>query len=327
MASKWMKGKEELFNKFREEKKQEAEREPAGPRRADIVWKTPEKGTVDKAKTYIFRLLVDKNGNFYKSFFYHMFQNSKGKWTFVLCPKTHNFENYCPLCTATMELYRGNKEDKKSGYNYKRKRKHCSNVYIIKDPRDADAEDENEKTTGKVLIYEFPDKVESKINAEMNDDEYGNGMNIFDPGEDGVDFILKVASTKPIQEEGPNKGKQFPDYSDSKFSNKSYALGKDDEIKAILDSTHDLDAYLKSMERTDDELIEMVKEEMLWDMISKNHPNNNKSNVRQDIKSTEEMDSFPGQETTDQSEDEKQEDYNDDDLLKELEEFDDDVAF
>jgi hypothetical protein len=37
MASKWMKGKEELFNQFKEQKKQEAEQVSAGPRRSDIV--------------------------------------------------------------------------------------------------------------------------------------------------------------------------------------------------------------------------------------------------------------------------------------------------
>lgn len=234
--------------------------------------------------------------------------------------------NYCPFCEATMRLYRGNKEDKKAGYKYKRKQKHCGNAFIVKDPRDANAESEEEKNSGKVLIYEFPDKVESKIRSEMNDDEYGNGLNIFDPGDDGVDFILKVASTKPVQEEGPNKGKQFPDYGDSKFANKPYPIGSDKEIEKIVESTHDLDAYLKSMEKTEDELIQLVKDEMLWDLISNDKVKSD--NTRKDMNSMDEMpQSFTGtdgqsSDTESASEDTDQDstdEYSEEDLLKELE--------
>lgn len=322
--SKWLKGKENAFNKLKEEKKQEAESQTqsAGPRRSDIVWKTPEKGTVDKAKIYLMRLLPDKKDNFYKTFFYHMYETSDGKWIFIFCPKTYNFENYCPFCLATMKLYRGSKEDKRSAYNYKRKRKHCVNSFIVKDPRDAEAESEEEKNEKKVLIYEFPDKVESKIFQEMNDDEYGNGMNIFDPGEDGVDFILKVNSTKPVQDDGPNSGKTFPDYSNSKFAtNKPYALGSDKEIEKIMESTHDLDAYLKSMERTEEELIELAKEEMLGDVIDLN----NRNPVRQSMKK-EDIDELPFDDRKEDSfttdEKKQEEDVIDDDaLLKELEDL------
>jgi len=325
MASKWLEKKKEMFEKFKEDKKHEAEQTSAGPRRSEIVWKTPEKGTVEKPKNYLLRLIPDNNSNFYKTFLYHMFQDKNGKWNFVFCPKTWNFENYCPLCAATMKLYKGDKQDKKTAYNYKRKRKHCGNVYVVKDPRDTEAEDANDKNSGKVLIYEFPDAVESKIKSEMMDDEFGQGMNIFDPGEDGVDFILKVGATKPIQDQSsPLYGKSFPEYSDSKFSNKNYALGKDEQIQQIMDSTHDLDEYLKSMERKESELIEIVKDEMLWDIISSDYPKNNekKSNPGpQKAESVEEMDDAPFDNEDDQSQDNQSQDnddISDDDLLKEL---------
>lgn len=42
----------------------------------DILWPTPEKGTVDKPKIYQLRLLPDTNDNFYKSFYYHMYKSA-----------------------------------------------------------------------------------------------------------------------------------------------------------------------------------------------------------------------------------------------------------
>lgn len=326
MASKWMRDKEMIFNKFKEQKKQEQEKQTAGPRRSEIVWKTPDKGTVDKPKIYQGRLLVDLNDTFYHSYYYHMFQDKSGKWMFVFCPKSWDMNSYCPFCAATMRLYRGSAQDKKLGYKYKRKSKHCVNFYIVKDPRDAEAESDEEKNEGKVLIYEFPDKIESKIKQEMNDDEYGNGINIFDPGEDGVDFILKVGATKPIQEEGPNHGKVFPDYSDSKFAPKPTPLKKTDkEIEEIMGKRHDLTEYLKSMERSEEDILDLVKSEDLWDMIEQDYEKQTRSSF---AKSSEDMDSFPGseqkeQQSEDTKEEKKEESVNgseeESDLLAELE--------
>lgn len=332
MASKWLKGKEKLFNDFKEQKKQESENNAAGPRRKDIVWKTPEKGTQEKPKNYVGRFLPDKNGNFYKSFLYHMFKNAKGTWTFVLCPKTHGMDKYCPLCAATMKLYKGTKEDKSMAYNYKRKSKHCGNWFVVKDPRDADAGSEDEKVQGKDLVYEFPDKVEQKVKSEMTDEEYGQGMNIFDPGEDGVDFLLKVGATKPDQ-----NGNTYHDYSESKFTTKPYPLAKtDEEIQKIMDSTHDLDEYLKAMERSEEELIEIVKDEMLWELIQQDYANDPRFKDKPgptQAQSVEEMDE-PGfdanveseakpEPTTDQEESKSEDsddsgDIDDDALLEEL---------
>ena len=322
--SKWLKNKEKLFSQFKEQKKQENEKQSAGPRRSDIVWKTPDRGTQEKPKVYQLRLLPDKQGNFYKSYYYHMFKNNQNKWMFVLCPKTHGFDNYCPFCSATMKLYQGNKEDKRTAYNYKRKRKHCTNVFVVKDPRDAE-NSEDEQSGGKVFIYEFPDQVESKIKEEMLDEEYGNGIGIFDPGKDGVDFILKVGATKPIQEEGPNKGKSFHEYSDSKFSNKSAPIAStDDEIEQIMESAHDLDEYLGTMDRGQDELVEMVKDEMLWDLISSDFPK--QETTKRNPSKSEDMDEMPSdfgkeespEETKEEDSSESEEDISDDDLLKEL---------
>jgi len=257
-VSKWI--NKDLFNKFQEGKKNEIDTQPKGLRRSDLVWRTPEKGTPERAKVYEGRFLQDKNGNFYKKFYYHMFQSGES-WVFILCNKTFNFENFCPFCTSTSRLYTGSAADKKMAVNYKRKEKFVGNFYIVDDPRDADA-DEDYKVGGNVRLYEFPGKVEMKLKEEITDTKNGLGLYIFDPSDEGYNFILKVLSTKRDK-----NNKIWPDYSSSTFSRRSSALGDDNEIKAIMKSTIDIDEYLDDMKKTDEEFVEIIKAEMLWDLV------------------------------------------------------------
>ena len=110
--SKWI--DKDLFSKFKEKKKEEKDTTPSGGfiRRSEIVWKTPERGTISNPKMYEGRFLQDPNGEFYKKFFYHMYRIGEG-WFFCLCPKTYNMENFCPVCSATLKLYTGGASDKK----------------------------------------------------------------------------------------------------------------------------------------------------------------------------------------------------------------------
>ena len=125
--SKWI--SKDLFNDFQKEKKAEADKPNSyGMKRSDIIWDTPLKGTQDKPKIYEGRFLPDIDGGFYKKYSYHMFQSGE-KWMFILCPKTYNFEIYCPFCSATSQLYQGTEADKKIAYNYKRKEKLCP-IYL-----------------------------------------------------------------------------------------------------------------------------------------------------------------------------------------------------
>jgi hypothetical protein len=251
-----------------------------------------------------------------------MFKNTKGNWTFVLCPKTHGMDKYCPLCASIMRLYKGSAEDKRMAKEYKRKSKHCGNFYVVKDPRDADANSEDEKVQGKVLVYEFPDKVEVKVKREINDEEYGQGLNIFDQGEDGVDFLLSVGATKPDSE-----GKIYHDYSESKFTSKPYPLAKtDEEIENILNNTHDLDEYLKVMERTEEEIIQIVKDEMLWELIQQDYGVQQPKPGPEKAESVDQIDEAPFDNPQNDSEanpsetnsNDSVDDISDDDLLEEL---------
>jgi hypothetical protein len=257
MNSKWIDG--DLFSKFAEEKSKEQESTPAGPRRLDIVWQTPEKGTPERAKVYEGRFLPDKKGNFYFKYYYHMFYSGE-RWNFLLCSKTWQFDNFCPWCSATQSLYLGNSEDKKMAANYKRKEKFASNFYVVDDPRDAERNEE-EKVNKSIKIYEFPGKVESKLKSEVTDTKHGLGPAIFDPGNGGFNFILKVKATRP------KDGKTWPDYSDSVFARRPDSLGSDREIQEIMDSRYDLEEYVKGMERTEEEIVNLLKAEMLWDIV------------------------------------------------------------
>jgi len=311
--SKWI--SKDLFNEFQKEKKAEADKPTSyGMKRSDVIWETPQKGTAEKAKIYEGRFLPDKESGFYKKYSYHMFQSGE-KWVFSLCPKTYDFENYCPFCSATSKLYQGSASDKKLAYNYKRKEKFVSNFFIINDPRDAERDIEK-KVNGTVRLYEFPGKVEMKLKNEVTDTKEGYGYLIFDPSAEGHNFILKVLATKQDQ-----NGNIWPDYSSSSFSRSSEALGTDAEIEKIMNSRIDLNEYVKGLEKSDDEIVQVLKAEMLWDLIEdewnrfKNIQAKSTAAVVNDIEDDIDDSQWDGEEKAEVEDEE----INDEDLLKELE--------
>jgi len=259
--SKWI--DQELFKKFAEQKTKEAEQEQQNQSssRMGKIWATPERGTADKPKVYEGRFLPDPKGNFYLKYYYHMFMSGE-QWQFVLCPKTQNFENWCPWCSVTQKLFMGGSEDKKQAQVYKRKEKYVGNWFVVKDPRDAEKEDPEEKVENTIKLYEFPGRVESKLKQEITDTKQGYGYSIFDPGEEGYNFILKVKSTKKDRE-----GRTWPDYSDSMFSRQAEALGSDRQIQQILKNCYNLEEYVKDLERPEDEIKDLLKVEMVWELV------------------------------------------------------------
>jgi hypothetical protein len=259
--SKWI--NKDLFGKFQEEKKQEKDNvsDSTGVNRLEYLWKNPEKGTETVPKVYVGRFLPDRNNEFYKKYYYHMYKSGE-KWNFFLCSKTHDMEEFCPICEAVRRLYMGSAADKKMAYSYKRKEKYVSNFYIVNDPRDPERE-EADRVNGKVKLYEFPSKVEMKLKEQVTDAKYGLGHSIFDPGENGYDFIIKVLSTK----KDPS-GNVWPDYSNSEFSRKAYPLKPTEkEIDEIMETTINLKDYIGLMEKPDELIITSLKAEMLWDIV------------------------------------------------------------
>jgi hypothetical protein len=314
MGKSWVNN--DAFDKFVEQKKQEKEPVNTGgfKRKMEMMWKNPVRGTTEKAKVYTGRFLVDPKGQYYKKYHFHAFMLGD-KFQSHLCPKTFNFDNFCPWCSATMKLYSGTTADKKSAKNYKRKDKYLSNFYIVDDPRDHENDD---KVNGSVKIYEFPMKLEAKVKEQVTDKKNGLGAAIFDPGEDGFDLLIKILSTKKDQ-----FGKEWPDYSLSDFSRKSYALGTDEEIETIMKSTIDLDEYLELMERDDEFTVEALKQAMLWDLI-KDDWNNAKNIKTVTPKPTEKVDDdddddIPEPKAEKTKVEPEGDELSDDQLLKELE--------
>ena len=253
--SKWL--NKDKFKDFANKKSSEAPKETTDG--FVLKWKNPTMGTVDKAKEYRVRFLPDKNSNFYMKYFYHHFIIDE-KHYFIPCPKTHSMDEYCPWCSVSQMLYKGNKEDKKLASTYKRLEKFIGNVLVVDDPRDADVEDEY-KVSGKVRIYEFPGAIESKLKNEITDRSEGYGMAVFDP-EDGFDLVIKIKSKKQDA-----NGKTWPDYSDTQFSRKPSRIGTEKEIEEIMAQTIDIESYVKGSSLTWDEHRKLLKLEGYWEDV------------------------------------------------------------
>jgi hypothetical protein len=318
MASKWI--NKDLFNKFVNEKKNEKETNTtSSKRRSELAWRNPERGTVDKAKVYVGRFIPDPKGQFYKKYFYHMFRTGE-QWSFFLCPKTHHFENYCPWCSVASKLYTGTKADKAMANEFKRKEKFVSNWFVIDDPRDAETSDESAKVNGKVRMYEFPGKVEVKLKEQVTDTKNGLGDLIFDPSDSGFDFVLKITSTKKDE-----RGKEWPDYNLSEFSRKPHAIANSEKaIDAIMGDTIDLDEYIGSMERDDEDVISALKQHMVWELVESEWKKAKKIVDKVSEKVDEEDIPDFGSKKADEDElpfdvdSKEEEDLSDDQLLKEL---------
>lgn len=263
--SKWL--NKEDYEMFANQKANEAEKEPAGGGFYK-KWKNPQMGTTERAKEYAIRLLPNIKRGFYKEYLYHAFTSGEN-FTYFLCEKTGDLDKYCPWCEANKILYQGNESDKKKAADYKRKERYVSNVFIVDDPRDAEMKDDQYKVNGTVRLYEFPATLESKIKTEITDKKNGYGYAIFDPA-NGYDFLLKIKA-KPKDK----SGKEWPDYGDCMFARRASAIAEGDAaIDAVMATRVDLDEYINSMRLSVDEHEKLLKQEMLWDDVSRNFEKN-----------------------------------------------------
>lgn len=258
MTSKWLKNTD--IDKFRKEKQEEKARLENGGARANLrKFPTPYAGTVDTPKTYVGRFLPSPDGEFYKRFYYHMFSDGD-QWTFIMCSKTHEWTDYCPFCDAAHKLWKADKKTESKIYS--RKIKYVANWYLLEDYRDEERVDD-EKLIKTVMPYEFPAKLEQKLKKEITDIENGYGSAIFDPGKEGRNFYVNVLSTKKDK-----AGKSWPDYSTSEFARKPSALGTDKEIEKIMQQCINLNEYIRSQEMSQEEIIDILKDNFLYDMVS-----------------------------------------------------------
>ncbi len=255
--SKWLNN--DKFEKFKNERLNDNERD-------DSVsfarkWRNPKMGTLSKPKEYILRLLPDPDGEFYTKIKYHMFQSGES-WNFIMCPKTHDQDAYCPWCQITQLLYNGSTADKKKAKDYKRKEKFVGNIFIIKDPRDVDEQDDERKVKGKTFLYEFPAVVEQQIKKELVDSENGWGQAIFDP-EEGYNMILRIGAKKA----DANK-KVWPDYGQSTFAKRPTSIGEtDEEVEEIMETVQSINEYIENSMWDTDKHEQVLKSEMLWEDV------------------------------------------------------------
>ena len=219
----------------------------------------PKMGTQNNPKEYHVRLTPDLDGTFYKKMYYHMFQSGES-WNFIMCPKTKDFDAYCPWCALTQLLYQGNESDKKRAYTYKRKEKFVGNVFVVKDPRDVDQNDESKHLTGKTFLYEFPATIEQLIKKEVTDVENGWGYKIFDP-EDGHNLIITIGAKKPDK-----NGKVWPEYALTTFSKRPSSMC--DDVDAAMETTQLISEYFDNSMKTNEEHAEVLKSEMVFDDVA-----------------------------------------------------------
>lgn len=303
--SKWI--NKDLFNKMAKEKKAEASDEKKNAQfRRDIVWPTPEKGTVERANTYVGRFLVDKSGEmFYKKYFFHFFSVGE-KFFSHLCPKTHDMNNFCLTCAVNQALWKSQSDnDKREARRYKRNQKFVANWFIVDDPRDTnrDAED---KMNGTVKLWEFPKVIESKVKNEIVDDNEGLKEAIFDPSKNGYNFIVKVKSKPPDP-----YGQVWPDYADSVFSRKASAIAdKESDIDKIMESTYNIKEYIDSLVRKEEDIINALKEANVWELVEDEWERLNKTSkrVEKEVKEIEEDDEDESQAIEDALNDSSDED-------------------
>lgn len=253
--SKWIdKKKAEMF--VNKKKKEEVNNPDGFVGGYAKKYPNPEKGTQTKSKDYKVRFVPDKKGEFYLEYFYH-FVTIGDKSRYVLCEKTFGNDKFCPLCAAGMKLWKGSQNDKSKASEIRKKQRFVGNIYVVDDPRDADAPDDD-KLNGSIRLYEFPSTVEMKVKDEIKDEVEGRGIQIFDP-ENGYDFIIKVFSKPPDK-----NGKLWPDYSSSKFSVHPSEIP---DVDKVMSQVYDLNEYIQKLRIPMEEHKTILEELMIFEDI------------------------------------------------------------
>ena len=87
-------------------------------------------------------------------------------------------------------------------------------------------------------------------------------MGAFDPSEEGYNFVLKVGA-KPAP-----GGKTWPDYNLTAARKPSAIADSDKGIKILLEATYDLKEYMEKSRAKEDDMINLLKNELLYDLIA-----------------------------------------------------------
>jgi len=308
--SKWL--DKDKFKDFKNDRQNEAEK-PETQMAFARRWRNPVMGSQSKPKEYHLRFLSDPNGEFYKKYNYHMFKSGEN-WKFIMCPKTHGMDEYCPWCQITQLLYQGSAADKKKAGEYKRKEKYVGNIFVGKDARDADENDDEKKVEGKTFLYEFPSTVEKQVKKELIDEENGWGMDIFDP-EKGYNMILRIGAKKPDA-----NGKVWPEYDQTTFAKRATSIAdSNEEIEEIMKSCQSVDEFLTNSMWSADKHEETLKSEMVWEDVESDFLKKLGTSKKVETKeSSKELKEQEAKESVNETKSGKSSDPTDDELLEEL---------
>jgi len=182
------------------------------------------KPTPNKEKTgggAIVRLLPGPDGVPFVKLFTHMFQGPEDDWYAENCPTTLGGD--CPVCKANREIYKNNTKEvaQKLAAGKSRKKKYISNVYVVKDPMNPEAE-------GKVFLWRYGQQIFDVIQRAMYPDESlgDEPIDVFDVKE-GANLRIRITY----------KG-QYPNYESSTFADPTALSMDDDELDEIFNQLH-----------------------------------------------------------------------------------------
>ena len=132
-----------------------------------------------------------------------------------------------PVSEMNSKLWNsGNDKDKETVRQRKRRLNYISNIVVLKDP----AHPENE---GKVFLFKYGKKIWDKINEVMNpqfeDEKPVNPFELWD----GANFKLKI-----------RKVEGYRNYDKSEFEGKAPLADSDEDMAAMWQGAHSLEAFL-----------------------------------------------------------------------------------
>lgn len=136
----------------------------------------------------VVRFLPDGNKENPKGFFVEKHMHNliiNGEKKNVVCPKTFDAANECPICKVSSAFY--NKGDKVQGKAFWRKKQYLTQAIIIKDPLPVDTET-GESNEGKVRCLALGWQLYNIIKDATMSGELDTVPYLF---ENGVDFIIK----------------------------------------------------------------------------------------------------------------------------------------
>ena len=181
--------------------------------------------------TAIIRFLPGLDNSRCKKYFTHAFKNPiSGRWYIENCPTSildKNTDAKCPVCEANTKLWATNDPQKQDIARMRRRQtKFVSNIYVISDPKNKEAE-------GHVYLFKYGTKILEKIkNAALSVFDKDQACDVFDMWA-GANFRLAITMVKKQRS-----------YDQSYFEAKSPLSNNDAVMSDIFNSQYDINEFV-----------------------------------------------------------------------------------